>query len=68
MSLVSKRTRYALHGLAFIAAHAGDGHMSLDSIIAYLRDYSQRLTLSPGYIAKIFQQVSRSGLTRTATR
>jgi len=63
MSLVSKKTRYALHGLAYLAASAHDEAIPFDEILAYLRFYSGGLTLSPGYIAKIFQQISRAGFT-----
>lgn len=62
MNLVSKKSRYALHGLAYMANSEQDHSVSFDEILAYLKAYSQHLTLSPGYIAKIFQQVSRAGL------
>ncbi|MFQ5524677.1 MAG: RrF2 family transcriptional regulator [Thermoanaerobaculia bacterium] len=64
MSIVSKRVRYALHGLAFLARHdESEDPVPFEMILAYLRAYSQRLTLSPSYIAKVFQDVSRAGLT-----
>lgn len=64
MTIVSNRVRYALHGLAFLARHGGDGEpVPFEMILAYLRSYSPKLILSPTYIAKIFQQVSRAGLT-----
>ena len=62
MTLVSKKSRYALHGLAYLAASGLERTVSFDEILAYLKAYSQQLTLSPGYIAKIFQKVSRAGL------
>lgn len=63
MSLLSKKTRYALHGLAYIAASGHEEAIPSEEILAYLRFYSGGLTLSPGYIAKIFQQISRAGFT-----
>jgi Rrf2 family protein len=60
---LSKRARYAFHGLAYIAAFSRGKPVPFDEILAYLRAYSQSLTLSPTYIAKIFQTVSRAGLT-----
>lgn len=62
MSLVSKRSRYALHGLAYISVSQSDGPVALNRILDYLSAYSQRLGLSSGYIAKIFQDLSRVGL------
>lgn len=64
MSIISKRARYALHGLAYIAVSSGGGEpVSFDDILAYLRTYSPRLTLSSGYLAKVFQEISRAGFT-----
>ena len=65
MPLVSKRTRYAFHGLAYLATFASEDPLPLDSVLQYLRGYSHRLTLSPGYIGKIFQQISRAGITES---
>ena len=65
MPLLSKRTRYAFHGLAYLATFGGEEPLPLDSLLEYLRGYSHRLTLSPGYIGKIFQQISRAGLTES---
>lgn len=62
MSLVSKRSRYALHGLAYISISQSDGPVALNRILRYLIAYSPRLSLSSGYIAKIFQDLSRVGL------
>lgn len=67
MSLISKRARYALHGLAYIAHAGGAGPVSFEEILRYLKAYAGRLTLSPSYIAKIFQEVSRAGLTEAAS-
>ncbi len=65
MTLVSKKVRYALHGLGYIARRSStDGRpVPFDQVLAYLRAYSPRLTLSEGYIAKVFQEISRAGLT-----
>jgi Rrf2 family protein len=59
---LSKKARYAFHGLAYIAAFSRGKPVPFDEILAYLRAYSRSLTLSPTYIAKIFQTVSRAGL------
>ena len=64
MKSLSKKTRYAFHGLAYLAAFSRGKPVPFDEILAYLRAYSQKLTLSPGYIAKIFQDVARAGLTQ----
>jgi len=63
--LISKRTRYALHGLGFIASQPRGRIVPFPEILAYLRGYANELTLSEGYIAKIFQSLSRAGLVRT---
>ena len=63
MSIISKKARYALHGLAYIAEFSDGEPVPFNKILRYLRVYAQRLTLSPGYIAKVFQDVSRAGLT-----
>jgi len=67
MPLVSKRARYAFHGLAYMAAFATEEPLPLDAILRYMTDYSGKLTLSPGYIVKIFQQISRAGLTEAVS-
>lgn len=67
MSLVSKKARYALHGLAYLAAFSRGRPVPFETILAYLQAYSGSLMLSSGYIAKIFQQASRAGLTRSTT-
>ncbi|MGD8375154.1 MAG: Rrf2 family transcriptional regulator [Acidobacteriota bacterium] len=61
MPLISKKARYALHGLGYLAHAAGGSPVPFQEILAYLRAYSQRLTLSPPYIAKVFHEVSRAG-------
>ncbi len=63
MSLLSKKARYALHGLAFISHRGEEAPVPFDEILHYLRSYASRLALSPSYIAKIFQEVSRAGFT-----
>lgn len=65
MEIVSKKSRYALHGLAYIAAFSDDDPVPFEEILAYLRAYSPRLSLSPGYLGKIFQEVARAGLTES---
>jgi Rrf2 family protein len=67
MWILSKKTRYALHGLAYIAVVSDGEPVAFETILAYLRTYSGRLALSPGYIAKIFQEVSRAGLIRAVS-
>lgn len=63
MSLISKKARYALHGLAYIAHREGEDELvRFDEILRYLRAYAPRLTLSPSYLAKLFQEISRAGL------
>lgn len=67
MSLVSNKVRYALHGLAFLA-HSGRGKpLPFDAILEYLRWYSQNLSLSPSYIAKVFHDIARAGFVVTLT-
>ncbi len=63
MTIISKRARYAFHGLAYVAAHSEGMPVSFDRILGYLQAYSHSLTLSKSYIAKIFQDVSRAGFT-----
>jgi Rrf2 family protein len=67
MSILSRKARYALHGLGFIAAFSQDKPLPSDEILAYLRSYSPKQALSTGYLAKILQEVSRAGFTVSAT-
>lgn len=67
MSIISKKARYALHGLAYIAVFSNGEPVPFKKILGYLRFYSQRLTLSPGYIAKVFQEISRAGFTEAVS-
>ena len=67
MSLVSKKTRYVLHGLAYIGQSSDGEAVPFEEVLSYLRAYSNRLTLSPSYIAKIFQDVSRLGFTEAVS-
>jgi Rrf2 family protein len=61
MSILSRKVRYALHGLAFLAVNQKKRPVPFNEILRFLRTYSDQLTLSNGYIAKIFQEVSRAG-------
>ncbi len=67
MPLISKKARYALHGLGYIARHSDGDPVPFAVILEYLKAYSKRLSLSPGYIAKVFQEVSRAGLTEAVS-
>ena len=67
MPILSRKARYALHGLGFIAAFSQDKPLPSEEILAYLRSYSPRHTLSSGYLAKILQEVSRAGFTVSVT-
>ena len=62
MAIISKKARYAFHGLAYVARFSNGSAVPFDEVLAYLKDYSPNLTLSSGYIAKIFQSISRSGI------
>jgi len=61
MNTISKRARYAFHGLTYLAAVSKGNPVPFDEILGYLRAYSKSLTLSSSYIAKMFQEVSRAG-------
>jgi len=67
MSILSRKARYALHGLGFIAAFSKDKPLPSEEILAYLRSYSPGHALSSGYLAKILQEVSRAGFTISVT-
>ena len=62
MTIISKKARYALHGMAYLGRHGNGRAVPFEEILNYLREYASGLTLSPGYIAKIFQAVSRAGI------
>jgi len=61
MEILSRKVRYALHGLAYLASHPKKRPTPFNEILRFLRAYSDQLTLSNGYLAKIFQEVSRAG-------
>jgi Rrf2 family protein len=63
--MFSKRARYALHGVGFLAYHHPRAPLPFAEIQAYLEDYSSEASLSAGYIAKVFQDLSRAGIVRT---
>jgi len=62
MSIFSKKTRYAIHGLAYVAEHSQGSAVPAEEILAYLEAYAGGLALSSGYILKILQEVSKAGL------
>ena len=63
--MVSRRARFAIHGLLYLAKK-GDGQpISFRQILDYLKSWSLELSLSSGYVAKIFQDLSRAGLVRS---
>ncbi|MEW6073735.1 MAG: Rrf2 family transcriptional regulator [Planctomycetota bacterium] len=64
--MFSKRARYALHGVGFLAHRHGEPPLPFSEILRYLQGYSSELSLSPGYISKIFQDLSRAGIVRSA--
>jgi Rrf2 family protein len=62
MEILSRKVRYALHGLAYLAGQQTKKRpIPFNEILRFLRAYSDQLTLSNGYLAKIFQEVSRAG-------
>ncbi len=67
MQILSKRSRYALHGIAYIATHGDGTPVSMQRILEYLKIYSGSLSLSPGYIAKVFQGLTRAGLVHSSS-
>jgi Rrf2 family protein len=67
MPIFSRKVRYALHGLGYMATVGDTQAVPFNEILKFLRSYSEELTLSPGYIAKVFQDVSRAGFTVAMT-
>jgi len=63
MTLVSTKSRYALHGLAYISANSERGPIRFEEIHRYLKAYAPDLELSESYLAKVFQDISRAGFT-----
>ena len=63
--MFSKRARYALHGIGFLAYHHSRAPVRFADILRYLEDYSGGLSLSEGYISKVFQELSRTGIVMT---
>ena len=61
--MISKRARYALHGVGYLAQRYQDSPISFAEILEYLKEYSKDLSFSQGYISKIFQELSRAGIT-----
>ena len=69
--MISKRSRYAIHGVGFLAYHHESAPVPFANILGYLRNgylknESERLSLSPGYIAKVFQDLSRAGIVHSS--
>jgi Rrf2 family protein len=62
--MISTRARFALHGLCYLAKRPAGEPTSFSQLFAYLEAWSSRLTLSRGYVSKIFQDLSRAGLVR----
>jgi Rrf2 family protein len=62
LPIISKKARYAFHGLGYIARFSNGSAVPFDEVLAYLKEYAPNLTLSSGYIAKIFQSISRAGI------
>ena len=62
--MISKRARYALHGVSFLANKYSEPPVSFGEILDYLKVYSEKLSFSSGYISKIFQELSRAGIIR----
>lgn len=60
--MISRRARFAIHGLGYLAYAQRDEPIRLSEVLDYLKAYSSRLSLSAGYISKIFQDLSRAGL------
>ena len=67
MALVSTKARYVLHGLAYIAVNSDRGPIRFEEIHRYLKVYAPDLELSESYLAKVFQDISRSGFTEAVS-
>jgi len=62
MPIISKKSRCAFHGLAYLARSSNGSPVPFDEILDYITHQSSSPVLSSGYIAKIFQSVSRAGI------
>ncbi len=62
MPIISKKSRCAFHGLAYLARSSNGSPVPFDEILDYITQQSSGPVLSSGYIAKIFQSVSRAGI------
>jgi Rrf2 family protein len=62
MPIISKKSRCAFHGLAYLARSSNGSPVPFDEILGYITQQSSGPVLSSGYIAKIFQSVSRAGI------
>jgi len=62
VNIISRKSRCALHGMAYLGRYGNGKPVPFEDILGYLREYASGLTLSSGYIAKIFQTVSRAGI------
>lgn len=49
--MFSKRARYALHGIGYLAYRHPEAPIPFSEILEYLEDYSGELSLSFGYLA-----------------
>lgn len=63
--MISRRARFALHGLIFLAKVGSNRPLRFRLVMDYLRSWSHDLALSSGYVAKIFQDLARAGLVRS---
>ena len=61
MPIISKKSRCAFHGLAYLARYNNGTPVPFDEILEYITRQSSGPVLSSGYIAKIFQEVARTG-------
>jgi Rrf2 family protein len=60
--IISQKARCAFHGLACLARRSNGSPVPFDEILAHIRRHSAGPALSPGYIAKILQNVARAGI------